>query len=338
MSGWFKMPLVTLHVLRSFSLNRFTVPLILTGTGHLLRTRKYDIYRKLVRKMSYTIIERGALNTTDYRIYFKNEDGPISPFHDIPLYADEENKIFNMVVEIPRWTNAKMEINRSEPLNPIKQDTKKGKLRYVANCFPHHGYIWNYGAMPQTWENPEVLDEATGCKGDNDPIDVLEIGYRVAKRGEVLQVKVLGTVALIDEGETDWKIIVIDVNDPLADQMNDIGDMEKHFPGLMKATIEWFKIYKIPDGKPENQFAFNGEAKSKDFALHIIEEVSQHWQTLIKRDSPTTGISCLNVSLDDSPHKITAMDAEEIIEKTPKKAEPQLVESIVNKWHYVHLK
>lgn len=31
----------------------------------------------------------------------------------------------------------------------------------------------------QTWENPEVLDEATGCKGDNDPIDVLEIGYRV---------------------------------------------------------------------------------------------------------------------------------------------------------------
>jgi nucleosome-remodeling factor subunit len=29
----------------------------------------------------------------------------------------------------------------------------------------------------------------------------LEIGYRVAKRGEVLQVKVLGTVALIDEGK-----------------------------------------------------------------------------------------------------------------------------------------
>ena len=24
--------------------------------------------------------------------------------------------------------------------------------RFVANCFPHHGYIWNYGAIPQTWE------------------------------------------------------------------------------------------------------------------------------------------------------------------------------------------
>lgn len=52
-------------------------------------------------------------------------------------------------------------------------------MRFVPNVFPHKGYIWNYGAFPQTWENPEVLDEHTGCKGDNDPLDVLEIGYKV---------------------------------------------------------------------------------------------------------------------------------------------------------------
>ena len=79
----------------------------------------------------------------------ENDSHPISPMHDIPLVADEANKIFHMVVEVPRWTNAKMEINLKETLNPIKQDIKKGKLRYVANCFPHHGYIWNYGALPQ---------------------------------------------------------------------------------------------------------------------------------------------------------------------------------------------
>jgi inorganic pyrophosphatase len=45
-----------------------------------------------------------------------------------------------------------------------------------------------------------MVDERTGCKGDNDPIDVCEIGHRVAKRGDVIQVKVLGTIALIDEG------------------------------------------------------------------------------------------------------------------------------------------
>jgi hypothetical protein len=54
-----------------------------------------------------------------------------------------------MIVEVPRWTNAKMEISKEEPFNPIKQDIKRGKLRFVRNCFPHHGYIWNYGAFPQ---------------------------------------------------------------------------------------------------------------------------------------------------------------------------------------------
>lgn len=42
-------------------------------------------------------------------------------------------------------------------------------------CIAYNDNIFNQ----QTWENPEVLDEATGYKGDNDPIDVLEIGYRV---------------------------------------------------------------------------------------------------------------------------------------------------------------
>ena len=41
------------------------------------------------------------------------------------------------------------QISKEEFLNPIKQDTKKGKLRYVRNCFPHKGYLWNYGAFPQ---------------------------------------------------------------------------------------------------------------------------------------------------------------------------------------------
>lgn len=296
-------------------------------------------FTKLRQDMSYTTVERGALNSTDYRIFFKNDQGvPISPMHDIPLYANEDNKTMHMIVEIPRWTNAKMEICLKESLNPIKQDVKKDKLRFVANCFPHHGYIWNYGALPQTWENPDVLDEATGCKGDNDPIDVLEIGYRVAKRGEILKVKVLGTVALIDEGETDWKIIVIDVNDPLADQMNDVSDIEKHYPGLMKATIEWFKIYKIPDGKPENQFAFNNEAKTREFALHIIDEVHQHWQNLVKQEGSSNEIDCSNVTVEGSSFKITAEAAQEILAKAPESMEPQAVEPIVDKWHYVHLK
>ncbi|XP_018335095.1 inorganic pyrophosphatase [Agrilus planipennis] len=289
-------------------------------------------------KMAYSVIERGAPYTADYRIYIQNQNGPISALHDIPLKPDPSKNIFNMVVEIPRWTNAKMEITMKEILNPIKQDVKKGKPRFVANCFPHHGYIWNYGAFPQTWENPEHLDDGTGCKGDNDPIDVLEIGYRVAKRGEVLQVKILGTIALIDEGETDWKILAIDATDPLADQVNDVNDVEKHFPGLLKATIEWFKIYKVPDGKPENQFAFNGEAKPAAFALNIVEQVHGFWKQLINKEVDAKGISCVNTTLDGNPFKISVPEAKEIINKTPATAPAANIDSTVDLWHFVHLK
>ena len=45
------------------------------------------------------------------------------------------------------------------------------------------------------------------------------------------QVKVLGTLALIDDGETDWKVLCIDVTDPLAKSLNDISDVEKLMPG-----------------------------------------------------------------------------------------------------------
>jgi inorganic pyrophosphatase len=42
------------------------------------------------------------------------------------------------------------------------------------------------------------------------------------------QVKVIGTLALLDEGETDWKLIAIDITDPKANEVNDIGDVEKY--------------------------------------------------------------------------------------------------------------
>lgn len=61
--------------------------------------------------------------------------------------------------------NDYLQISKEGTLNPIKQDIKKGKLRFVANCFPHHGYIWNYGAFPQTWENPDHIEPSTSCKG-----------------------------------------------------------------------------------------------------------------------------------------------------------------------------
>jgi len=56
----------------------------------------------------------GALHTNEFRTYIEKDGVPISPFHDIPLYANEQQTILNMVVEIPRWSNAKLEISKEE--------------------------------------------------------------------------------------------------------------------------------------------------------------------------------------------------------------------------------
>lgn len=162
--------------------------------------------------------------------------------------------------------------------NPIVQDTKKGKLRYVRNLFPYKGYIHNYGAIPQTWEDPADVDPEAGAKGDGDPIDVCEIGSEVGYVGQVKQVKVIGSVALIDEGETDWKVLAIDVKDSLASKIETLKDIEEHFPGLLDATRHWFRDYKRPDGKPSNTFAFEGEAKDADYTIEIIKNCNEAWE------------------------------------------------------------
>uniref|UniRef100_A0A671XW65 inorganic diphosphatase n=1 Tax=Sparus aurata TaxID=8175 RepID=A0A671XW65_SPAAU len=273
--------------------------------------------------MSFSVEERGRPNTQDYRVFFKNSAGKyISPFHDIPAYANEAENIFHAIVEVPRWTNAKMEIATKDPLNPLKQDLKKGNLRYVANVFPHKGYIWNYGAIPQTWEDPHHKDSDTGCCGDNDPIDICDIGNKVCSRGEIIKVKVLGTLALIDEGETDWKVIVINTEDPEAADFNDIDDVRQLKPGYLEATFDWFKRYKVPDGKPENQFAFNGEFKDRDFAIKTIKSTHEFWKALISKKTDAGELNCMNTSVSDSPFFCSAGDAETV------------VKSVIDKWFY----
>ena len=45
----------------------------------------------------------------------------------------------------------------------------------------------------------------TAAQGDNDPVDVVEIGTKQLRTGGVYAVKALGAYAMIDEGELDWK-------------------------------------------------------------------------------------------------------------------------------------
>jgi len=107
--------------------------------------------------------------------------------------------------------------------------------------------------------------------------------------GSVVPVKVLGALALKDEGETDWKILSIHVAHPNASKLNDIGDIEQVYPGLLESTKRWFRIYKVPDGKPENEFGLNGEYQDKSFALKIIQEMRADWLKLMCGQTKSSG-------------------------------------------------
>ena len=82
--------------------------------------------------------------------------------------------------------------------------------------------LYNYGFIPQTWEDPRVEVPGTDCDGDGDPLDAIDLADTPAAIGDVKQVKVLGTLALIDCDEADWKVITIDVKSPLAGKLNGV--------------------------------------------------------------------------------------------------------------------
>ncbi|KAJ1629744.1 inorganic pyrophosphatase [Pavlovales sp. CCMP2436] len=88
--------------------------------------------------------------------------------------------------------------------------------------------LFNYGALPQTWNDPRVksdVGEAQAHTGDNDPIDAVEVGTLQLRSGEVRKVKVLGAIAMIEGGEVDWKVVVLSVDDPYAERINDIDEV-----------------------------------------------------------------------------------------------------------------
>jgi inorganic pyrophosphatase len=62
--------------------------------------------------------------------------------------------------------------------------------------------------------------------------------------------------------------------------------LASHHPNQGPPTSTSARIYKIPDGKGENAFAFSGEAKNKKYATEIIHECNEAWRRLITGESP----------------------------------------------------
>lgn len=99
----------------------------------------------------------------------------------------------------------------------------------------------------------------TGFVGDNDPVDIFDVSSLApAHVGEIRVVKVLGGLAMIDDETTDFKVIVLDVRDPLSKLVDSmylshttenitltriaVADLEKYRPGMAKSFYDWFTV------------------------------------------------------------------------------------------------
>lgn len=106
------------------------------------------------------------------------------------------------------------------PNNPLRQETvdegQKQLLRHFRN-----GFIpFNYGFLPQTIEDPVELEPMSGFPGDGDPLDVVELSETPLPVGALCRAKVLGAMCLIDQNETDWKILVVNEDSELTRKLN----------------------------------------------------------------------------------------------------------------------
>jgi len=202
-----------------------------------------------------------------------------SLWHDVPIYASQD-KFVNFVTEIPMFYTAKMELSKELPNNPIIQDTNDD---HTPRFYTYGVTFFNYGFLPQTWEDPSTINPNSNTGGDNDPLDVIEVGSTPLTMGSITPCHVLGSLTLIDQGETDYKILCLNQNDPDAHRIHSLDDLNTFKPGYIELLVHWLKRYKTTDGKPENTLVSDMPA-GVDEAFDIINETHQRWNDLCHKN------------------------------------------------------
>ena len=111
-------------------LSRVPARLVLAFLLELVLAFNADNYHRFLSHLS------GDWRATAPQWSFSRISGSVTSSYILLLQT------FNMVVEIPRFSQAKFEINRERPLNPIRQDqiedfnTTTFSLRSLINVFP----------------------------------------------------------------------------------------------------------------------------------------------------------------------------------------------------------
>ena len=129
--------------------------------------------------------------------------------HELPI-GENAPDVVNAVVEIPQGSQNKYEFD--EVLGVIKLD----RVLYS----PVH-YPLDYGFIPET-RSP-----------DGDHLDVLIIGNGPVFPGCMVEVRPLGLLKMIDDGDEDFKILGVQVKNPRLTSLHDLKDIEASSRGAV---------------------------------------------------------------------------------------------------------
>jgi len=214
----------------------------------------------------------GDIGRPGYRRYSTWGRHRISPWHDLPLRPSDDSLLdVWMVTEVPKRTSGKYGMSQFEPMNPIAANLAQNRqLRHFKQTS-----FYNYGFLPQTWSDPSQVNRILNIKGDNGPLDVVDISDRQNHRGQVTRVRILGALALMDHGELDWKILALDINDPLASRLKTLSDVDEWEPQVVVSIREWFRI---------NEAAGGGDAVCQERALEVVHNAHSAWRRLVEGD------------------------------------------------------
>lgn len=151
--------------------------------------------------------------------------------HGFPALTDD--KMVNIVIEIPAGTSQKWEVNKTDGSLKWQQITADS-MRMVA----YLPYPANYGMIPRT-----LLPAELG--GDGDPLDVFLLGPSL-KRGTLMPATVIGLIRMRDMGEQDDKLIAVSRGNWFG-HITSLQQLEEEFPGVLEILFTWLANYKGKD-------------------------------------------------------------------------------------------
>ncbi len=134
------------------------------------------------------------------------------------LEPKNDDGTFKVVIEIPKGSQNKYELNLAS-----------GVIELEKKLQPEQTFIFDYGFIPQT------------LGGDNDPLDIVVLSDDKLSQGMVVNVKLIGVMRMIDEGEIDNKLIGISTGDTYWEENIDNPNVVKQ---EFKKIENWFKKYK----------------------------------------------------------------------------------------------